>query len=138
MLLTNFAKWISCFVMAVAFLASTSAANNSQQVELQGSWNGNGQIVLPSGEVEKARCRATFGRQSASFVGMSAQCATASVRVAQTASLGQIGTNRFKGDFYNSEYAMPGTITITVKGDSLKVSLVAGGAAAYLTLKANK
>ena len=48
---------------------------------------------------------------------MSAQCATASVRIAQTAALARVGANRFTGDFYNAEYAMSGTITITVHGN---------------------
>jgi hypothetical protein len=65
---------------------------------------------------------------------MSALCATASVRVAQTAALARVGANRFTGDFYNAEYAMSGTITITVHGNKLKASLSGGGGSAFFAL----
>jgi hypothetical protein len=53
-----------------AFLAMTAAAvvglawhaAYGQGANLEGSWSGGGQIVFPSGETEKARCRASFRR----------------------------------------------------------------------------
>jgi hypothetical protein len=90
--------------------------------------------VLPSGGTETARCRATFRRQSGNSFGMSAQCATASARVAQTASVQRVGANRFQGDFYNAEYAVSGTISITVQGNRLSASLSGGGGSAFFSL----
>ncbi len=66
---------------------------------------------------------------------MSAQCATASGRVAQTGTLERVGANRFTGNFYNAEYSVSGTITIAVQGNSLNASLSGGGASAYFTLR---
>ena len=65
---------------------------------------------------------------------MSAQCATTSVRVAQTASLRRSAANHFKGDFYNAEYGVSGTITITVHGNKLSASLSGGGGSAHFTM----
>ena len=76
----------------------------------------------------------TFRRQSGNTFGMSAQCATASVRVAQTAAVERIGANRFTGSFYNAEYAVSGTITITVNGNRLNATLSGGGGSAFFTL----
>ena len=65
---------------------------------------------------------------------MTAQCATASVRVAQTAALARVSANRFTGDFYNAEYAILGTITIIMHGNKLKASLSGGGGSAFFAL----
>ncbi len=73
-------------------------------------------------------------RQSDNTFGMSALCATASVRVAQTAELARVGANRFTGEFYNAEYAVSGTITITVHGNKLSASLSGGGGSAFFAL----
>ncbi len=113
-----FAVSIASILLAATAAVSVSHPTYGQQARLDGSWSGSGRVTLPSGATENARCRATFRRQSGNTFGMSAQCATASVRVAQTAALARVGTNRFAGDFYNAEYAMSGTITITVHGIS--------------------
>src|SRR5262245_43553598 len=106
-------------VTACTLLAATAAVSlpppaYGQQAGLDGTWHGSGRATRPPGATENARCRATFRRQSGNTFGMSAQCATASVRVAQTAALARVGANRFTGDFYNAEYAISGSITITV------------------------
>jgi hypothetical protein len=54
--------------------------------------------------------------------------------VAQTASVQRIGANRFRGDFYNAEYSVSGTITITVQGNRLNASLSGGGGSAFFSL----
>jgi hypothetical protein len=134
MMRATFAKWVVCSLLAATLVASASLPARSQQAGLEGSWRGSGRVVLPSGGTETARCRATFRRQSGNSFGMSAQCATASARVAQTASVQRVGANRFQGDFYNAEYAVSGTISITVQGNRLSASLSGGGGSAFFSL----
>jgi hypothetical protein len=125
---------VSIVSTLLAETAAVSVPAYGQQAGLDGSWNGSGRITFPSGATESARCRATFRRQSGNTVGMSARCAIASVRVAQTAALARVGANRFTGDFHNPEYAMSGTITITVHGNKLNASLSGGGGSAFFAL----
>ena len=130
----TFADLVACGLFAATVVVSVSLPARGQQAGLEGSWSGSGRFALPSGVTEIARCRATFRRQSGNTFGMSAQCATASVRVAQTAALERIGANRFTGSFYNAEYAVSGTITITVNGNRLNATLSGGGGSAFFTL----
>ena len=65
---------------------------------------------------------------------MNAVCATPSARVAQTAQLARTSANRFAGEFYNAEYAVSGSITITVKGNRLSAALSGGGGTAHFNL----
>ncbi|MEQ1695518.1 MAG: hypothetical protein ABL901_06720 [Hyphomicrobiaceae bacterium] len=101
---------------------------------LAGSWRGNGSVVLPSGATEKARCRASFSKNGGKTYSMNAVCASSSARVAQTASLEQVGANRFTGDFTNSDYGVTGTIHLTLSGNSLSANLTGGGARAFFNL----
>jgi hypothetical protein len=101
---------------------------------LEGSWSGGGTVILPSGGREKAHCRATFRRRSGNNFGMNAVCATASVRVAQTAKLVRVSANHFSGGFYNAQYNVSGSIAITVHGNRLSASLSAAGGTAHFNL----
>jgi hypothetical protein len=130
----GFAVNIASSLLATTVAVSLSLPAYGQQAGLDGSWSGSGRVTLPSGATESARCRATFRRQSGNAFRMSAQCATASVRIAQTAALARVGANRFTGDFYNAEYAVSGTITITVQGNKLSASLDGGGGSAFFAL----
>jgi hypothetical protein len=117
-----------------AVAASTAPPARGQQAGLEGSWSGSGRVVLPSGATERASCQALFRRQGANAFHMSARCATSSARVAQTAGLVRIGANRFSGHFYNAEYAISGTINVTLRGDRLSASLTGGGGSAFFQL----
>ena len=101
---------------------------------LTGRWSGSGAVVLPSGETEKARCKATFRKVGGREFAMDAVCATSSLRVAQTATLQAVGTNRFNGEFVNPEYNIAGSIKLTLSGNTLSASLNGGGGSAYFTL----
>src|SRR5262245_25772945 len=64
-------------LLAGACLLAAAPAAVSQQAKpqpasLEGSWSGGGTVVFPSGSREKARCRATFRRQTSSSFAMSA------------------------------------------------------------------
>ena len=121
-------------VLLAACILAASPPAIAQQATLEGAWSGSGVVVFPSGDREKAQCRATFRRSGGSF-GMSAVCATASARVAQTAQLARTSANRFAGEFYNSEYGVSGEITVTVQGNRLSAALNGGGGSAHFNLR---
>jgi hypothetical protein len=113
--------------------AYASAIPASAQESLVGAWNGSGTITLPSGNTERARCRATF-QSAGRGATMSATCATASVRVQQVAALDRVAPGRYRGDFRNAEYGITGSIRIAVSGNSLTASLNGGGGSAVINL----
>jgi hypothetical protein len=122
------------FVLMSFAICAASAPANSQPVNLEGTWNGGGIVILPTGDRERARCRATFKTRSASRVDMSAVCSTASTRVAQTGQLTRTSANRFSGELYNPDYAISGSIVIVVQGSRLNASVSGGGGMAQFTL----
>ncbi len=122
--------------LAVGVVASVLAlpAAQAQEAKLEGAWSGGGQIVFPSGEKERARCRASFRRQGGRDYGMSATCATASTKVQQTARITHVSGNRFRGEFFNQEHGISGSVRITVTGNRLDASLSGGGGSAEFSL----
>jgi hypothetical protein len=127
-------RTLAVSIAVSAMTAFSPVAPSAQTLSLEGTWNGGGHVRFPSGDTERARCRATFHRRGGNSFDMSATCATASVRVQQTAVLERIGPNRFAGEFYNAEYGISGSIAITLKGQSLAASLNGAGASAHFNL----
>lgn len=122
-------------VAAVLGLAASSTGAAAQGAgDISGSWSGGGRVQLPSGAVERASCRASFRRQGGSSFSMSAVCATASARVAQTAVVTRSGGNSYSGQFFNAEYGVSGSISITVSGNRMSASLSGGGGSAQFNL----
>ncbi len=121
---------------SAVFLAILGAVGTAAQADsgLSGAWNGSGSVMLPSGATEKARCKATFRKRGAATFAMDAVCASSSAKVTQTASLDQVGPNRFSGDFNNPEFNVSGSINVTLNGNSLSASLRGGGATATFNL----
>ncbi|MGE3915231.1 MAG: hypothetical protein AB7F78_05975 [Hyphomicrobiaceae bacterium] len=137
MLKIVFAKFaIAGLGLAAAMLAGDSGLSPAigQSRSLEGTWSGGGRIVFPSGETERARCRASFRRQGGNSYGMSAVCATPSARVEQSAAVTHVTGNRYRGEFINQEFGISGSIRITVSGDSLSASLSGGGGSAEFAL----
>jgi hypothetical protein len=102
---------------------------------LDGSWGGRGKIVFPSGETERARCRAHFRSRGGNTYSMNAVCATSSARVEQVARIRRVGGNIYRGDFFNEEHGIAGSIRILLKGGRLIASLTGGGGSAEFLLK---
>jgi hypothetical protein len=131
-------RWIGGIAgaaVAVATLAvGGSHATLAAEGGLEGSWQGGGRVVLPSGNSERVRCRATFRRQSATSYAMSAVCATPSARVAQQGQVQRVSGNAYAGRFYNPEYDASGTVRITVRGNRLTASLAGGGGSGQLAM----
>jgi hypothetical protein len=120
-------------VACAAVVVSASAAY--AETGLAGAWSGTGSVMLPSGATEKARCKVSFNKAGGTKYGMNAVCASSSARVAQTATLAQVGPNKFAGDFTNQEYGVSGTISVTLNGSSLFANLSGGGGTAVFNLR---
>lgn len=125
----KFASLLTAGLITVGTLPASA-----QQASLEGSWSGNGTVTFSTGNVESARCKASFRRQSGDTFAMNAVCATPSGRVVQTAELSRLTNTRFSGAFHNAEYGVSGNISITVRGNSLTASLDGGGATASFSL----
>jgi hypothetical protein len=125
---------------AVLTLCGTSHVGNAQGskklsvASLEGPWSGGGTVSFASGAREHASCRAHFSRAGKDSYTVNATCATASGRAAQTATVHQVGNNRYSGSFYNSEYSIAGTIYIVVHGSSQAVRLISDSGSGVLNL----
>ena len=123
-----------CAAFSMLLLFSVGSPVAAETINPEGSWSGSGRVHFPSGDSEKARCRATFTPRGVNGMNMVAQCATAAARLQQTAVLERVGSNRFTGNFQNSEYGVAGTITVTVVGGTLNALLSGGGGGAEFRL----
>ena len=114
-------------------LGNAQVAKKVSVASLEGSWSGGGTVSFAGG-TEQARCRARFSRAGEHSYTVNATCATASGRAAQTATVRQVGNNRYSGRFYNSEYSISGVIDIIVHGSSQIVRLTGDSASGVLNL----
>ena len=112
-------------LVAVTGLAMAVSAGpvRAEMVNLDGSWSGGGSVKFPSGAREAARCRASFKKRGAESYLVNARCASASGKVEQSALLTYVGGNQFSGSFFNEDFKVDGTITVTVSGNSQSVSI---------------
>jgi hypothetical protein len=122
----------AALVVAAGLLGTAPSSASAQTIV--GNWSGSGTIVFPSGEQERARCRATFRPAAGGDVTMTGVCATASVRVSQSATLSRVTHNTYHGDFFNTEYNISGSIRIRLQGSRLNASLNGGGGSAHFVL----
>ena len=124
-------------VLTLGGLPDVGNAQTSKKVSvasLEGSWSGGGTVSFASGGSEQARCRARFSRAGDRSYTVNATCATASGRAAQTATVRQVGNNRYSGNFYNSEYSISGVIDIVVHGSSQTLRLNSDSGSGILNL----
>ena len=119
-------------MMTVAILAVGSNAALADS-DLTGAWRGGGAVAFGSGAKETARCRARFSPTSKNSYALSAQCATPSGSVSQTATV-HGRDNHYQGSFYNADYDASGTIHIVVRGNNQTVRLVSNKGSALLRL----
>jgi hypothetical protein len=127
----------ACAFAAAVTLVGGAHAQGSNRVtvaSLEGSWSGGGTVSFGVGTNEPARCRARFSRAGERSYTVNATCATASGRAAQTATVRQVGNNRYSGNFYNSEYSISGVIDIVVHGSSQTVRLRSDSGSGTLNL----
>jgi uncharacterized protein (DUF2147 family) len=120
---------------AVAFAVAAFTPVAVTAAELTGAWSGGGSVSLASGAKEKARCRANYSKAGGASYVMSATCATASAKVAQTAQLRKSGANSYSGKFFNPEYGVTGSIRVTVNGKRQSVYLSGDAGSAAFSLR---
>ena len=113
---------------------NAQASKKANVATLEGSWSGGGTVAFASGAKEQARCRARYSRAGKNSYTVNATCATASGRAAQTATVRQVGQNRYSGRFYNSEYSISGVMHIVVRGASQTVRLITDSGSAFFNL----
>lgn len=121
---------------AIVVAASTAgfAGTLSADIDLAGSWSGGGSVTFSTGSKEKARCRAVYAKAGVTSYTLNATCATASGKVAQTASIRRSGPTSFAGSFYNPDYDLTGSIKVSVQGNSQSITLTSSKATASLRL----
>ena len=125
-------------LIALSDISSAQSPKKAVNSSLEGSWSGGGTVTFASGAREQARCRAHYRRAGRSGYTVNATCATASGRASQTATLRQVGENRFSGGFYNSEYAISGVMYVVVRGSSQSVRLSSSSGSAALNLSRSR
>lgn len=121
-------------LLAAVVATGVPAGAKAEPRGLEGSWSGGGAVHLPNGAQERARCRARYSRASRTTYVVNAVCATPSGRVAQTASLLRTGANSYAGSFYNPEYGVSGSMYVTVRGNTQRVTLTSAAGSASLRL----
>jgi hypothetical protein len=119
----RYAKSAGVLAIAALMAPGLAATGQAQGLNLEGSWSGGGSVSFSSGTKEQARCRANYRRRTPDSYTLRAVCATPSARAEQTATVRRVGSNRFAGSFYNSEYNVSGSIYIVVRGGSQNVRL---------------
>ena len=120
--------------LVLPHIGNAQDTKKTASVGLEGSWSGGGIVSFASGARERASCRAHYRRAGTSSFAVSATCATASARAAQTATVRQVGENKYAGSFYNSEYSISGVMHVVVRGTSQTVRLTSDSASAILSL----
>ena len=120
--------------LACAAAAAILAPATASAAELAGSWSGSGSIMLPTGAREAARCNVSYSKSSGAGYTAFATCATKSAKVTQSAKLRRVGGNEYEGSFYNSEYNVSGSMSVTVSGGNQSVHLSGGGGQASFKL----
>jgi hypothetical protein len=135
----SFERRLACGSALAALFLLASVPTTGQPVKkpsagLEGSWSGAGTVSFASGSAERARCHAQYRRAGSTSYMLDATCATPSGRASQTASVRQVGENRYAGSFYNSEYGISGVISIVLHGTSQTVRLRSDSGSAVISL----
>ena len=132
---TSMARKLAATLFTLIFIVVRPGPGESQAVNLEGTWSGGGPVTFATGQREQARCRAHYRRRSNSGYVVTTVCATASARAEQTAVLRMIGENKYRGNFYNSEYGVSGTVYVVVRGNTQSVKVTSSAGWASFTFK---
>lgn len=130
----------SGLAMAVAAIVMCAVAPGgvaAQGVSIEGLWSGGGYAEVESGKRERVRCRVRYTRETPDVFGVSAVCASQSVKLTQTGTVSRVGSNRFAGEFYNPEYDISGRVRVVVSGSSQSVTLTSARGSGSLSLSRN-
>ena len=109
------------FILAGSLFSAGAA--NAQSSGLAGYWRGSGHISPSEGARERVRCRVWITRESQRSYRVVARCASQGANIDQSGRVVQTGSNRFAGEFYNSDYNIRGRIHISLRGNRQYVSM---------------
>lgn len=120
--------------MIASLCAVASSGVSAQSGSLEGTWSGGGYAEVSSGQRENVSCRVRYTREGADVFGVSAVCASKSVKLKQTGTVSRVAANRYVGDLYNAEYDVAGRIRIVVSGSSQSVTMTSKRGSGSLSL----
>jgi hypothetical protein len=126
---------ISSAIVGIAAVAAAPAATLADPESLEGTWSGGGSVNFASGSTERAKCRASFSRSSATSYRVSGTCATQSGKVTQNSEVFKTTANRYRGNFHNPEFDISGTIAIVVNGRSMTATLTTSSGTGVINLR---
>lgn len=110
--------WAATAALSVLLIANAA----SSEPLLEGAWRGTGYVKPTDGERQRVECEVRLAPQGSKVVAVSATCRSNSTTIHQTGQLSIVTSERYIGDFYNSEYDISGRIRVVVKGSSLTVT----------------
>lgn len=119
-------------ILGLPIATSASAAAN-----IIGSWKGSGSVKLTSGQVEPVSCRVSYSKGDATgktFV-LNAKCSHTGGTFNQSGRVSKRGGSSYKGSLYSDQYAVSGSVTITVRGASQTISVSSSKGKGSLTLR---
>lgn len=125
--------WLLLFMPLALFISHGPAGATS----LEGAWSGTGMVNPNKGQREKVSCRITYKRESAKVFGVTAKCATSSVKMRQTGKLLEVSPSRYVGEFYNPDYDVSGRVRVIVKGSAQTVTFESPRGSGSVTLRKN-
>lgn len=120
--------WIFVVLIVVPPSSATAAS-------LAGTWSGKGTVKPKNGPREALRCRVTYRKEGQKVFGVSATCATTSVKIRQTGKLLKVNEQRYVGDFYNPDYDVSGRVRVIVRGSSQTLSFTSARGSGRLTMR---
>ncbi len=127
-------RYVLGCLLAIA-VSALAGASSAKAASIEGDWSGDGIATLTSGEMERVRCRVRYSKGSGRTFGLSATCAYPTGTIEQSGRVVQLkGGNRYSGRLYNPEYAVSGSMSVTVKGRQQTVILKSAKGSAELIL----
>ncbi len=102
---------------------------------LSGSWRGGGTLVTLIGDREVVRCRVKIKQKSRKRLSMTAKCAATSGKANQTLTLTAVSANKFSGSFQNAEHNTSGNVTLTVRGNRIRMYMSGNDGTASVSLR---
>lgn len=107
----------------LALLLAGAAQADTSFSELAGTWRGNGQVQLASGQQEALSCKAYFTPKDAGAgLGIALACASASNKIDLRASLAQAG-EAISGSWEERSFNSTGTVAGTFARERIELTI---------------
>lgn len=117
----------------LTFSVTASHAQSAPFAGFDGSWSGNGTVVLADGTSEQIRCRATYSVVGGTALKQSLRCASDSYKFELSSDVRSQG-NQITGTWGEASRNIYGNLQGSAGGGQIDVFVEAAGFAAELTL----